>query len=35
MVQTLKLQAAPKVEMDTFSGDPLEYGYFIENLEIM
>ena len=33
MVQTLKLQAAPKVEIDTFSGDPLEYGYFIENFK--
>ena len=33
MVQTLKLQAAPKVEIDTFLGDPLEYGYFIENFK--
>ena len=33
MVQTLKLQAAPKVEIDKFSGDPLEYSYFIENFK--
>ena len=33
MVQTLKLQAAPKVDIDTFRGDPLEYTYFIENFK--
>ena len=27
MVQTLKLQAAPKVEIGVFRGDPLEYSY--------
>ena len=31
MVQTLKLQAAPKAEIDSFSGDPMEYNYFVEN----
>ena len=29
MVQALKLQSAPRVEIDSFSGDPLEYNYFI------
>ena len=33
MVQTLKLTAAPKVDIDTFSGDPLEFIYFIENFK--
>ena len=33
MVQTMKLQAAPKVEIDVFSGDPLEFTYFIENFK--
>ncbi len=33
MVQTLKLQAAPKVEIDIFRGEPLEYTYFIENFK--
>ena len=30
MIQTLKLQAAPKVEIETFRGDPLEYSYFMD-----
>ena len=33
MVQTLKLQSAPKPEIDTFSGDPLDYNYFFENFK--
>ena len=33
MVETLKLQAAPKVDIDTFSGDPLKYTYFIETFK--
>ena len=33
MVETLKLQSAPKVEIDTFAGDPLEYNYFIETFK--
>ena len=33
MVETLKLQSAPKVEIDTFSGDPLEYNYFVETFK--
>ena len=31
MVQTMKLYAAPKVEIDIFRGDPIEYSYFIES----
>ena len=33
MVKTLRLQAAPKVEIDAFAGDPLEYSYFIQNFK--
>ena len=33
MIQTLRIQSAPKVEIDTFSGDPLEYDYFMENFK--
>ena len=33
MMQTMKLQAAPKVEIDVFYGDPLEYSYFLENFK--
>ena len=33
MTQIVKLQAAPEVEIDTFSGDPLEYTYFIKNFK--
>ena len=33
MVQTLKLQSAPKADIDTFGGDPLEYIYFIESFK--
>ena len=33
MMQTMKLQAAPKVEIDIFYGDPLEYSYFLENFK--
>ena len=33
MVQTLKLKSAPKPEMDDFSGDPLEYNYFLESFK--
>ena len=33
MVKTIRLQAAPKVEIDSFSGDPLEYDYFIQNFK--
>ena len=29
----VKLQAAPDVEIDVFSGDPLEYTYFIKNFK--
>ena len=29
----MKLQAAPDVEIDTFSGDPLEFTYFIKNFK--
>ena len=32
MVQTLRMQAAPKVDIDTFHGDPLEYEYFVETI---
>ena len=33
MVKTLRLQAAPNVEIDTFGGDPLEYNYFMQNFK--
>ena len=33
MIQTIKLQSAPKVEIETFKGDPLEYDYFMENFK--
>ena len=33
MIKTLKLQSAPKVEIEPFSGDPLEYSYFMENFK--
>ena len=31
----VKLQAAPEVEIDSFSGDPLEFTYFIKNFRDM
>ena len=33
MIQTLRMQSAPKVEIDIFSGDPLEYDYFMESFK--
>ena len=33
MVQTLKLQSAPKADIDTFGGNPLEYNYFLESFK--
>ena len=33
MVDMIKLQAAPKPDIDTFSGDPLEYLYFKANFK--
>ena len=33
MIETLKLQSAPKVEIDSFAGDPLEFNYFIETFK--
>ena len=30
MIKTLNLQSAPKVEIETFRGDPLEFSYFME-----
>lgn len=33
MVETLKIQSAPTVEIDPFSGDPLEFNYFIETFK--
>ena len=33
MNQIVKMQAAPEVEIDTFSGNPLEYTYFIKNFK--
>ena len=33
MVQTLKLQSAPKADIDIFTGDPLEYNYFVESFK--
>ena len=35
MMEMMKLQNAPKVEIDVFSGDPLEYMYFISNFKDM
>ena len=32
-MQTMKLYAAPKVEIDIFYGVPLEYSYFLENFK--
>ena len=29
MMKIVKLQAAPDVDIDTFSGDPLEYLYYV------
>ena len=31
LLNLIKQQAAPGVEIDVFSGDPLEYTYFITN----
>ena len=31
--EIVKLQAAPDVEIDSFSGDPLEFTYFIKNFK--
>ena len=33
MVQTLRAHSAPKVDIDIFSGDPLEYDYFVESFK--
>ena len=33
LVNLIKQQAAPDVEIDVFSGDPLEYTYFITNFK--
>ena len=33
LCQLLKIQSAPDVDMDYFSGDPLEYRYFISLFE--
>ena len=33
MIQTIKLQSAPGVEIEAFKGDPLEYYYFMENFQ--
>ena len=35
LIDLLKLQSAPQVEIDTFDGDPLEYVYFIANFKDM
>ena len=35
MVQMMKRQAAPEVEIDSFSGDALEYSYFISTFKDM
>ena len=35
MIQMLKIQAAPKVDLDVFSGDALEYYYFMSNFKDM
>ena len=31
--EIVKLQAAPEVKIDSFSGDPLEFTYFIQNFK--
>ena len=33
LTNLIKQQAAPEVEIDVFSGDPLEYAYFITNFK--
>ena len=33
LADLLKIQSAPNVEIDIFSGDPLEYNYFITNFK--
>ena len=33
LTKLIKQQAAPEVEIDVFSGDPLEYAYFITNFK--
>ena len=33
MIETLKLQSAPKVEIDSFTRDPLEFNYFMETFK--
>ena len=33
MAKMMSLQAAPSVEIDIFSGDPLDYNYFITNFK--
>ena len=33
MIQMIKLQSAPKPDLDTFTGDPLEYLYFKANFK--
>ena len=35
MMEMLKLHSAPKVDIDVFSGDPLEYIYFVANFKDM
>ena len=35
MMEMIKVQAAPKVNIDVFRGDPLEYIYFISNFKDM
>ena len=33
MLQTLRIQSAPNIGIDTFVGDPLEYCYFNTNFK--
>ena len=33
MVKTMRMQAAPKAEVDKFSGNPLEYNYFMQSFK--
>ena len=33
LVKLLKVQTAPSVEIDSFSGDPLEYNYFMASFK--
>ena len=33
LCQLLKQQGAPEVDIDVFSGDPLEYHYFMETFK--